>query len=62
MNVEFLVFGYLAIMALAAVFSVYSLMVEWLPNYLRRRKATAADRATEWVNAHPIQTKGRKMR
>lgn len=62
MGVEFLMFGYLLIMALAGVFGIYSLFVEWLPNHMRQRKATAADRATAWVNAHPIQTKGRKMR
>ena len=57
---EFLVFGYLLIMAMLTVFCIYSLLFEWLPNYLTYRKATAAERATEWVNSHPL--KGRKIR
>lgn len=58
---EFLLIAYLLIMAMLAVFSVYSFLFEWLPRYLKRRKATAAERATAWVNAHPIQPRGREI-
>ena len=59
---EFMLFGYLLMMAMCVVFCGYSLLAEWLPNYLRYRKATAAERATEWVNNHPLKQKGRKTR
>ena len=62
MSVEFLLFALLLMMAVCAVFCIYSLIFEWLPGYLRQRKATAADRATEWVNSHPIKTRVRKIR
>ena len=60
MDVEFMVVGYLLIMAMCSSYCIYSLLFEWLPDYLKKRKATAADRATEWVNNHPL--KGRKAR
>ena len=62
MDVEFFIFGMLLIMAVLVVFGVYGLLFEWLPDHLRRRRATASERATEWVNAHPIQPKVRRIR
>lgn len=59
---EFLLVGWIFMLTLCAVFCAYSILFEWLPRYLKRRKATAADRATEWVNTHPIQPKWRTMK
>jgi hypothetical protein len=46
-------------MALCASYCIHSLLVEWLPDYLRRRKSTAEERATEWVNNHPLKLRRR---
>ena len=59
MDVEFMLFGFLLMMALCASYCIHSLLVEWLPDYLRRRKATAEERATEWVNNHPLKLRRR---
>lgn len=59
MDVEFMLFGFLLMMALCAFCCVHSLLFEWLPDYLKRRKATAEERATEWVNNHPLKLRRR---
>ena len=60
MDVEFFIVACLLMMAMLVIFGIYSLLFEWLPEYLRRRKATATERAIEWVNTHPIKPRGRK--
>ena len=60
MDVEFFIVGCFLIMAILVIFGVYSLLFEWLPDYLRRRKATENERALEWVNNHPIKPKVRR--
>lgn len=60
MDIAFFLFGILLCFAVMGVFCVYSLLVEWLPGYLRGR--TSDDRAMEWVNAHPIKKRVRRTR
>ena len=62
MDVEFFIFGMLLVRAVVAVFGVYSLLFEWLPDYLKPRKVTKAHREMEWLNSHPIQPKVRRIR
>lgn len=49
-------------MALLAWCGIGNFLFIWLPEYLGQRKATAEERATAWVNSHPIQPRVRNMR
>lgn len=62
MDVEFFVVGYFLTIAFLVLCGIGNFFFIWLPEYLVQRKATAEERATEWVNNHPIRTKVRRMR
>lgn len=60
MDIAFFLFGTLLCFAVMGAACVYSLVFEWLPDYLRGR--TSEERATEWVNSHPIKKRVRRTR